>query len=65
MSPDLALLSNLIGSNYPCFELIFTVPKDVRAIEVRLYIKGHLQGYSSRLEYLINILDIFIETAQK
>ena len=27
MSPDLALLSSLIGSNYPCLELIFMVPK--------------------------------------
>ena len=27
MSPDLALLSTLTGSNYPCLELIFTVPK--------------------------------------
>ena len=25
--PDLALLSTLIGSNYPCLELIFIVPK--------------------------------------
>ena len=27
MPPDLALLPTLIGSNYPCFELIFMVPK--------------------------------------
>ena len=27
MSPDLALLSTLIGSNYPCLELVFKVPK--------------------------------------
>ena len=27
MPPDLALLSNLIGSNYPCLELMFMVPK--------------------------------------
>ena len=25
--PDLALLSILIGSNYPCLELVFMVPK--------------------------------------
>ena len=25
--PDLELLSTLIGSNYPCLELIFMVPK--------------------------------------
>ena len=27
MPPDLTLLSTLIGSNYPCLELIFMVPK--------------------------------------
>ena len=27
MRPGLALLSTLIGSNYPCLELIFMVPK--------------------------------------
>ena len=27
MPPDLALLSTLIGSNYPCLELMFMVPK--------------------------------------
>ena len=27
MPPDLALLSTLICSNYPCLELIFMVPK--------------------------------------
>ena len=30
MPPDRALLSTLIGSNYPCLELIFMVPKEVR-----------------------------------
>ena len=27
MPPDMALLSTLTGSNYPCLELIFKVPK--------------------------------------
>ena len=27
MAPDLVLLSILTGSNYPCLELIFMVPK--------------------------------------
>ena len=27
MPPDLALLPTLTGSNYPCLELIFMVPK--------------------------------------
>ena len=34
MPPDLALLSTLIGSNYPSQELIFYDPKGVPAIEV-------------------------------
>ena len=33
MPPDLALLSNLIGSNYPCLELIFIVPKVFEALK--------------------------------
>ena len=44
MLPDLALLSTLTDSNYPCVELIFMVPKGVRAIEVRLYL-GLTQAY--------------------
>ena len=35
--PDLALLSTLIGSNYPCLELIFGL-EGVRATEVLLYV---------------------------
>ena len=27
MPPDLAVLSTLIGSNYPCLELMFMVPR--------------------------------------
>ena len=30
MPLDLALLSTLIGSNYPCLELIFMVPKPLK-----------------------------------
>ena len=33
MPPDLALLSTLIGSNYPCLELIFMVPKVFEALK--------------------------------
>ena len=33
MPPDLALLSTLIGSNYPCLELIFMVPKVFEPLE--------------------------------
>ena len=33
MPPYLALLSTLIGSNYPCLELIFMVPKGFEPME--------------------------------
>ena len=33
MPPDLALLKTLIGSNYPCLELIFMVPKVFEALK--------------------------------
>ena len=38
MPSDLALLSTLTGSNYPCLGTNFHGPKGVRAIEVLLYI---------------------------
>ena len=49
MPPELALLSTLIGSNYPCLELIFMVPKVfeplkfdcIYAIWKKLYLKVH------------------------
>ena len=34
MPPDLALLSTLTGSNYPCLELIFMVPKVFEPLKV-------------------------------
>ena len=37
MPSDLTLLSTLIGSNYPCLELIFMVPMVFEPLEVRLY----------------------------
>ena len=33
MPPDLALVSTLIGSNYPCLELIFMVPEVFEPLE--------------------------------
>ena len=33
MPPDLVLLPTLIGSNYPCLELIFMVPKVFEALK--------------------------------
>ena len=38
LPPDLALLLTLSVSNYPCLEQISIVFKDVRAIEIRLYL---------------------------
>ena len=45
MPPDLTLLSTLIGSNYPCLELIFMVPKVFEPLEVRLYFGFSLYFY--------------------
>ena len=45
LSPDLALLSTLIGLNYPCLELIFMVPKVFEPLKVDC----------------ISILDVFTE----
>ena len=45
MPPDLALLSSLIGSNYPCFELIFMVLKVFEPLKIDcncLYISENL-----------------------
>ena len=39
ISPDKALLSTLIGSNYPCLELIFMVPKVFKPLKFD-YING-------------------------
>ena len=42
MLPDLALLSTLIRSNYPCLELIFMVPKVFESLKFYcLYILPH------------------------
>ena len=48
MPPGMVLIA-LRGSNYPCLEQIFMVPKGVRAIEVRLYIKSILAHMGNRL----------------
>ena len=42
LPPDLALLLTLSVSNYPCLEQISIVFKDVRAIEIRLYLTAWL-----------------------
>ena len=46
MPPDLALSSTLIGSNYPCLELIFMVPKVFEPLKfdcILFYIKGYFE----------------------
>ena len=40
MPPDLALLSTLIGSNYPCLELIFVVPEVFEPLKFDCIYKG-------------------------
>ena len=37
MPPDLALSSTLIGSNYPCLELIFMVPKVFEPLKLTVF----------------------------
>ena len=49
MPPDLALLSTLIGSNYPCLELIFMVPKVFKPLKFDCIINLH--------EFLVPFLD--------
>ena len=63
MPSDLALLSTLIGSDYPCLELIFMVhgPKGVRAIEIPLYVEVS----SSYFLYKASCLYIYIEPPDK
>ena len=44
MPPDLALLSTLIGSNYPCLELIFMVQKVFEPLKVDcIYFSSHIE----------------------
>ena len=44
MPPDLALLSTLIGSNYPCLELIFMVPKVFEPLKFDcIWVQSHVR----------------------
>ena len=43
--PDLALLSTLIGSNYPCLELIFMVPKVFEPLKLYCITKNAIPSY--------------------
>ena len=47
MPPDLALLSTLIGSNYPCLELIFMVPQVFEPLKFDCI---YISLYTGRLE---------------
>ena len=38
MPPDLVLSSIPIGSNYPCFELVFMVPKVLKPLKLTVII---------------------------
>ena len=46
--PDLALLLTLIGSNYPCLELIFMVPKVFEPLKVGCICKIKLKEHWDR-----------------
>ena len=45
MPPDLALLSTLNGSNYPCLELIFMVPKVFEPLKFDCICRDILRGF--------------------
>ena len=47
MPPDLALLSTPIGSNYPCLELIFMVPKVFEPLKFDCTCLEHLSSTRS------------------
>ena len=49
MFPDLALLSTLIGSNYPCLELIFMVPKVFEPLKFNCIIFDHMVKMTAEL----------------
>ena len=50
-SPDLALLSTLIGSNYPCLELIYMVPKVLEPLKFDC-IKHYHTMWTKQVQYL-------------
>ena len=47
MPPDLALLSTLISSNYPCLELIFMVPKVYKPLKFDCIMRLNPVDFSS------------------
>ena len=54
MPPDLALLSTLIGSNYPCLELILMVPKVIGPLKFEIKIRVSECSLASGKAYGLN-----------
>ena len=52
MPPDLALLLTLIGSNYPCLELLFMVPKVFEPLKFDCTCKCHTVKPTRSINYL-------------
>ena len=66
MPPYLALLSTLICSNYPCFELIFMVQKGVRATEEGVYNSYTVVCPPERVKiYSLHLVDYLLVQADK
>ena len=61
MPPDLALSSTLIGSNYPCLELIFMVPKVFEPLKFNCNSDSH----SYNTEFWVSSLFRFSTTMYK
>ena len=55
MPPDMALLSTLIGSNYPCLEQIFMVPKVFEPLKFDCIWNGKFSEWKSNKKALICI----------
>ena len=52
MTPDLAQLSTLIGSNYPCLELISMVPKVFEPLKFYCIYKLSHYYFESRAKWM-------------
>ena len=53
MPPDLALLSILIGSKYPCLELVFMIPKGFEPLKFDCIYKKALKSEKDRIKCTI------------
>ena len=54
MPPDLALSLTLIGSNYPCLELIFMVPKVFEPLKFDCSLKYTINLYHTKSKVMVN-----------